>query len=268
MAKNDLSLDALVEAVQASAKYAAITPELVRKVGAEELRKHPRLKEAVKATKNRLHQVAGAYLSAPPNYDAWIERLSSANDMDERREICRALMQTHASTRERLPIVEQFYQVVLNQISPVRSVIDVACGLNPLAIPFMPLAENATYYACDIYTDLAAFLNRAFPLLGVSGSAWAADVTQTIPQQSADLAIIVKAIPCLQQLDKSIGARLLEGINAQHILVSYPAQSLGGSSKGMRATYESQFAELVAGKGWTVRKYDFATELAFLVTKA
>lgn len=260
-------LEALIDAVQASTKYGSITPELTRKLGAEELKKHPRLKEAVKATKNRLHQVAGAYLSAPPNYAEWLERLAAAETPEERRSICRTLMQTHASTRERLGILHEFYRVALSEIAPVHSVIDVACGLNPLAIPFMPLAEGATYYACDIYTDLADFLNVAFPLLGVRGEAWATDVTQTVPQQPADLAIVVKAIPCLQQIDKGIGARLLEGISAEHVLVSYPAQSLGGASKGMRANYEAQFNELVAGKGWAVRKYDFANELAFLVSR-
>ncbi len=260
-------LDALVDAVRASAKYRSVAPEFVRRLGVEELGKRPKLKEAVKATKNRLHQVAGAYLSAPPDYDSWLARLAAAQNLDDRREVCRALMQTHASTRERLPILDEFYAAALAEIAPVRSVLDVACGLNPLAIPFMPLAEGATYYACDIYTDLADFLNRAFPLLGVRGEAWALDVTQTIPQQPVDLALIVKAIPCLQQIDKGIGARLLEGVQAQHVLVSYPAQSLGGRGKGMRATYEAQFNDLVAGQGWTIRRYDFASELAFLITK-
>ncbi len=260
-------LDALVDAVQSSAKYGSITPELIRRLGAEELRKHPRLRDAVKSTKNRLHQVAGAYLSAPPPYDDWLDRLAAAQSADERREVCRALMQTHASTRERLPILDEFYRTTLAGIAPVRSVLDVACGLNPLAIPFMPLADGAAYYACDIYADLADFLNRAFPLLGVTGEAWASDVTQTVPAQSVDLALIVKAIPCLQQIDKGIGARLLDGIDAKHLLVSYPVHSLGGASKGMRATYDAQFSDLVAGRGWSVERFDFPTELAYLITK-
>ena len=260
-------LESIVEAVLESAKYRTIAPEFVRKIAAEELRKFPKSKEAIKATKNRLHQVAGAYLSALPNYDSWLERLSAAADADERREICRALMQTHASTRERLLILDDFYQKILADIAPVRSVLDLACGLNPLAIPFMPLADDATYFACDLYTDQADFFNRAFPLLGVNGSAWAADVTQTVPQQHVDLALVIKAIPCLQQIDKGIGLRLLEGVQADHMLVSYPTQSIGGREKGMRATYEAQFNELVAGKGWTIRRYDFPTELAFLITK-
>ncbi|HVU13666.1 MAG TPA: hypothetical protein VHD90_20440 [Phototrophicaceae bacterium] len=257
-------LDQVVDAVLASRKYRHVAPEFVRKMAAEAANKS--LRAAVKATKNRLHQVAGAYLSDPPNYAAWLERLAAVSSPDERRTVARALMQTHASTRERLPILDQFYATALAEISPIYSVLDLACGLNPLAIPFMPLAENAAYYACDIYTDLADFFNHAFPLLGVSGSAWALDVTQTIPQQKVDLALIIKAIPCLQQIDKEIGRRLLDGVQADHILVSYPAQSLGGKSKGMRANYEAQFNELVAGRNWTIRRYDFPTELAFLIS--
>lgn len=267
MADLDALVEAVADAMRESRKYGSIAPDFVRRLGAEELRRTSKLKEAVKATKNRLHQVAGAYLSEPPRYDSWLAQLESIATPDERRAVCRELMQTHASTRERLSILDEFYQTTLADIAPVRSVLDVACGLNPLAIPFMPLADGAAYYACDIYTDLAAFLNRAFPLLGVSGEAWALDVTQTIPPQTVDLALVVKAIPCLQQISKSIGACLLNGINAKYLLVSYPAQSLGGSSKGMRANYELQFNELVAGKGWSIRRFDFPTELAFLVSR-
>lgn len=257
-------VNALVTAVLTTRKYGAIAPEFVRKIAEDELRRHP--KDALKATKNRLHQVAGAYLAAPPDYAAWLERLQAASP-DERPAVCRALMQTHASTRERLPILDEFYRALFADLPPVRSVLDVACGLNPLAIPFMPLAENAAYYACDIYTDQADFFNAAFPLLGVHGEAFALDVTTTVPPQPVDLALIIKAIPCLQQIDKGIGARLLEGIHADHLLVSYPAQSLGGAGKGMRANYEAQFTDLVAGRGWAIQKFDFATELAFLVSR-
>ena len=257
-------VESLVAAVLATRKYGAIAPEFVRKILADELRRHP--KDALKATKNRLHQVAGAYLSAPPDYDSWLERLRTASPA-ERPTVCRALMQTHASTRERLPVLDEFYRVALAEIAPVHSVLDVACGLNPLAIPFMPLVQSAVYYATDLYGDQASFFNAAFPLLGVTGSAWASDVTLTIPPQRVELALVVKAIPCLQQIDKGIGQRLLEGLQADHLLVSYPVHSLGGAGKGMRANYDAQFRELVASKDWTIRRYDFATELAFLISK-
>jgi 16S rRNA (guanine(1405)-N(7))-methyltransferase len=104
-------------------------------------------------------------------------------------------------------------------------------------------------------------------LAGINGRAEARDVIQDCPGQPADLALALKAIPCLEQIDKSAGARLLDSLNAKYLLVSFPVQSLGGRSKGMAVNYEARFQELVAGRGWSIRRFAFATELAFLVVK-
>jgi 16S rRNA (guanine(1405)-N(7))-methyltransferase len=50
----------LIEAIGESAKYRQIDAAIVARIGAEELAKGRRLKEAVKETKNKLHQVGGA----------------------------------------------------------------------------------------------------------------------------------------------------------------------------------------------------------------
>lgn len=263
-------LAALTDAVRSSPKYATLTPDFVRAVGARELAKGLRLKEAVKATRNKLHQVAGAYLDKPPDYAAWLVALREA-EPEARRAVCARLMQAHASTRERLPGLSDFYTTLLaavtERIGPVASVLDVACGLNPLAVPWMALPAGAAYHAYDVYDDLAAFFTEALPLLGVAGAGYAADVTQTVPATPVDLALVIKAIPCLQQLDRTAGARLLHGLNARCLIVSYPAASLGGRDKGMRTTYAAQFAALTADTGWSIIRYDFPNELAFVVQK-
>ena len=105
---------------------------------------------------------------------------------------------------------------------------DVACGLNPLAIPWMPLAPGAEYRAYDVYPELAAFLNEALPLLGVRSTATVADVTVSPPAEHAQVALVCKALPCLEQLDKAAGSRLLDTLDAQRLLVTYPVRSLGG----------------------------------------
>ena len=62
--KTKKHLDSLLEAIASTAKYKNVSPELVRSLGARELAKGLSLKPAVKATKGKLHQVGGAYLSA------------------------------------------------------------------------------------------------------------------------------------------------------------------------------------------------------------
>jgi 16S rRNA (guanine(1405)-N(7))-methyltransferase len=78
---------------------------------------------------------------------------------------------------------------------------------------------------------------------------------------------MLKIIPCLEQVDKSAGSRLLEAVNAQHILVSFPARSLSGYHKGMLHNYEAHFQTLTEGKHWHVQRFEFENELACVVSK-
>jgi 16S rRNA (guanine(1405)-N(7))-methyltransferase len=262
------ALDQVVEAVQASRKYRAVCVPLIRRVAARELAVGHSAREAIKITRNKLHQVGGAYFAAPIDYGWALDELQQAsNDPARLCETCLRLMRLHVSTRERVGFVEDFYQTTMGDLAPVRSVLDVACGLNPLAIPWMPLVEGAQYHAYDIYTDLAAFLGRFMALAGVEGCAGACDVIQSPPPESADVALLLKAIPCLEQIDPEAGPRLLDGIDAPHVIVSFPARSIGGRQKGMLQNYERRFQGMVAGKGWDVQRFEFPMELVFRVSR-
>lgn len=267
-------LQQLLEAIQASAKYRHVDAEFIRSLGAGELEKRRTLKEAIKATKNKLHQVGAAYQENTPRYAHWLEALqaaSQAGDPARLQATCREIMKLHASTRERLPFLPCFYYELLKDMAPVRSILDIACGLNPLAIPWMPLAPGARYYACDIYQDMIDFLNASFPLLHVDGEAKVCDVIQQCPAHKVDVAFVLKTIPVLEQIDKSAGLRLLQSIQADHLVVSFPAASLGGRrggrGKNMETTYEAHLYELVAGQPWSIQRYSYDNELVFVIRK-
>jgi len=265
----EADLDTLQAAVLSSRKYAQVAPDLVRSLGACELTKRRNMREAIKATKDRLHQIAGAYLERSPDYARWLGQLeqAQAEGPEALCAACRRIMAAHASARERLGILDRFYAETLRDLPPIRRVLDIACGLNPLATPWMPLAPGAEYYAYDIYRDLADFCRRWLALLGLAGGAEACDILANIPRQEADLALVLKALPCLEQIDKEAGRQLLERLRARYLLVSFPVRSLGGVSKGMPTTYEAHFQELVAGHPWRVQRFSFPSELAFLVDK-
>ncbi len=260
-------LDRLVAAVLASAKYRAVDPDLVRRIGASEMTKRRNLKEAIKATKDMLHQIAGAFQEHEMPYARWLAELREAQSRGDLRPACRNVMAHHASTRERLPILDEMYTAVFADLPPIASVLDLACGLNPLALPWMPLAPGTTYHACDIDGEMMAFVGAFLPLAGAQGTATVCDMTQTIPPEPVDLALLLKAIPCLEQIDRNIGRRLLESIPARHIVVSFPGASLGGRHKGMPAHYEAHFQELIAGSDWAVRRIAFPSELVFVISR-
>lgn len=259
----------LLAAIRGTAKYAHVSDALILRIGAQELAKRRNLKEAIQETRNKLHQVAGLYQSGRMRYGEWLDELAvgaHAGAQPPDRELLRRIMGNHASTRERLAILDGFYDRVFDGLPPVRSVLDIACGLNPLAMPWMPLASGARYHAVDVYDDMMRFLGAALPLLGVDARAETRDVLTDCPAEPVDLALVLKTLPCLEQVDKDAGRKLLDTIRARHVIVSYPTRSVSGRNVGMAQHYADRFAALIDGRGWTAERIEFENELVFRLT--
>ena len=260
----------LVAEVRSGRKYTQISTDLVRRLAETTLQKGLTGKSAVKDVRNKLHQVGGAYFKHSPDYDRAMDELTALPadfHTESVQNFCRVWMRSHASTAERLPILEDFFQTCLAPVAPVASVLDLACGFTPLSLPWMPMADTFSYQAYDIYTDMVSFIQSCFDHWKIDGKAGMCDLIGQPPTQKAQVAFLLKTIPCLEQVDKQIGLPLLESIRADHILISFPAASLSGRKKGMPTYYRDHFLELVEGKPWSIREFVFESELAFLVTK-
>lgn len=255
-------IDSLVEQVRKSTKYAQVNADLVRRIGTSELAKRASPKDAIKETKNKLHQVAGMFAEEKARYGPWLAQIQTGQ-----RGALRQVMAHHASTRERLPILDSFYATIFAGLGPIHSVLDVACGLNPLTIPWMGLQPDATYHAVDIYDDMMVFLQSALEAMGVRGTAESRDVVADCPSDEVDVALVLKAIPCLEQLDKRAGDLLLDTIRARHVVVSFPTRTVGGRNIGMAAHYETRFNSLLATRGASVSRFQFENELVFRISK-
>jgi len=264
------TLEELLRQVKQNEKYAAIDEALVRKIGYAELQKRGSLKEAVKTTRNKLHQVGVAYQEKPIPYASLLDELVHLpSDLSAPvvQQHLQKWMQLHASTQERLAIHQTFFKEALAPLGTIDSVLDLACGLNPLNLPWMPFSADVHYYACDIYADMIDFLNHFMAHFHIRGQATVLDLTQAVPQQPVKLAMLLKTIPCLDQIDKAAAQRLLELLPAENLLVTFPAHSLGGQSKGMIQNYTQRFEQLTARKPWQVERYLYPGELAFWVRK-
>ena len=263
--------------VLATPKYASISPALVQAVAARALRAHPRSKEALKETKSKLHQIAASYVGADFQRAIALDILHAAFPAATGapdawrhpavREACLAIMGMHASTRERLPHLERFYDTILGALPPIRSVLDLACGLNPLAFGWIPLAPGAAYYACDAVGSLVAVVSEFLALAGITGQATTCDLLSDPPLVQVDVALALKLLPVLDQVERNAGARLLRGLQARWIVVSYPTRSLGGRGRGMAANYERQFRDTIADQPWRATPFEFPNELVFLIDK-
>jgi len=267
MMSNSEPLEQLIAQIRSSPKYRHVCIEIIRTLGSRELQRTGSLKKAIKATRKKLHQIAGAYFLTRPKYEAWLKRLREARETGSPqafRQACIEIMKHHHSTSMRLENIDEFYSAVFSRLPPIHSIADVACGFHPLAIPWMRLSSPARYYAYDIYEDLIEFLKRFMNLAGVEGYVEVRDIIRNPPQVKVDLAFILNTIPVLEQIEKGAGIRLLNTVKADYKVVSFPAKSLSGKDKGMRGYYEDVFQRM-SQKHWDVWKLETANELIYII---
>jgi len=193
--------------------------------------------------------------------------LRSAGFEDAFRAACRSALACHASTRERLPILDRFYAEIFAITGRPGRVLDLACGLHPLGLPWMGLAPDATYTAYDIDARSIAFLNRFFAGAAINSRAILQDILCQPPDEPADVAFLLKTLPCLERQERGASGRLLGTLRARHVVVSFPVASLGGRGKGMRENYERDFTQMAKGAPWQIERLEFPTELVFVVKK-
>jgi len=146
-------------------------------------------------------------------------------------------------------------------------VLDLACGLNPFAFPWMGLPREIAYHACDIDQRIVSAVDAFFDLLGVAHSAACADVLVSVPEVEADVALLLKTLPCLERQEKGAGAAVLREVRARHVVVSFPAQSLGGREKGMREHYREEMRRIEEELDAGAEEIEFPNETFYVLTK-
>ena len=262
-------VDELVAKVREGAKYAQLDTGLVRQIAREEMKNQKDQRSALKTTRTRLHRLAGAFLAPKIVYAKWLGFFKDIplDRPDLLKETSLRMMKLHASTQERTPFLESFYRDSLASIAPVSSVLDLACGFNPLAIPWMPLSEDCAYHACDVVEPLVGFLHEYLTLTGQNGGAFTCNLLQSIPPQKVQVAFLLKLLPILDQINPNASENLLDKINADHLLISYPSKSLGGRSKGMKQTYAAHFERITSGRNFQIRAFDFPNETVYLLSR-
>ena len=267
-------VDAVVDAVKQSRKYRDTSEETIRQLAVEAVVEHKKPKPAEKAVRRRLHSIMAPYLG-DPDYAAARQLLTDAfvgdafvtGDENVIRAACRDLMYTHLSTRERLPALDTFYRDIFAVTGQPRRLLDIACGLNPLAFPWMGLpAVGTDFIAYDIHEPRVDFLNHYFILQGLPPLAFVKDVAVGAPTDSGDVALFLKEMPRFERNYPGHGRALLDAIDTRWLVVSFPTISTHGG-RNLTNRYRDFFYQIIDGSGWAATELLFDTELVFCAEK-
>jgi 16S rRNA (guanine(1405)-N(7))-methyltransferase len=260
----------IVERVRRSVRYRDVDAALVARLAAEELPRARNADDAVKRVKRRLHQAVGAFRgSVRPDLlaavrDAWRDDLADPAF----RAASARLLAAHASTRERVPHLDRFFERIWETTGRPATLMDLGCGLGPVMLPWMGLDRGATILALDADERPLATVGAFMKLVGQPHRLSVIDLATDAPRDAADVALMLKLVTTLDRQDPAAATRLLSGLRASHAVVSFAARSLGGRGDGRERTYRERLARLVgeAGRVRAVAEASVPNELVFVLT--
>jgi 16S rRNA (guanine(1405)-N(7))-methyltransferase len=263
-------LDPIIQELLSSRKYKGIDlpAETVRDLLVKELPNHRSPKAAVQEVRKKLHNIVAPYLGDPdyPMAAQTLEDAFRAGGCQAVKAVCSKLLLSHASTRERLKILDEFYPRLFSLTGTPHTILDLACGLNPLTFPWMGLPVDACYYAYDIHRPRVAFINRFFELEGLAPLAVAQDVLVDPPQVEGNVAFLFKEAHRFEQRQRGCNRALWLALKVRYLLVSLPPHSLSGQHNLVERQRRLVYTTL-EGLPWEVSEIMFENELVFIIKK-
>ena len=264
----EFELDKIVSAIKESKKYRDTSEETIRQLAVEAMQQHKKSKQASKAVRKRLHSIMAPYLG-DPDYGATAAALTAAfaaGDEEQVKAVCWQALDSHLSTRERLPIMETFYREIFHVTGIPEVLLDLACGLNPLALAWMNLPASVQYYAYDIHEPRIDFINHYFRLQSLPALARIQDVALQFPQERADVALFLKEMPRFERNYPGTGRDFLAALPVRHLVISFPTVSTHGG-RSLVKRYREFFRVLTDGRDWPVTELLFEGELVYIAEK-
>ncbi len=280
---NDKELiDRVVENIKKSKKYKGIYFRTIERVVGDLVLKNAqtnRLRQGFglvmeKKAKNLLHQIWGAFYASQPDFDKVFLKLSQMYaDFDSNligieklKELILPILHLQSSVKERTSILDEFYQKIFKVTGIPGSIIDYACGLNPLTYLWMG-SQDIKYQAYDIDQKEVGFLNSVLKLLSIKNAQVGVGDVLCDDFKYADVVFLLKLLPCLEHQKKDSGLELIKKLPCKYLVVSFPIKSLGGKNVGMAEFYRNNFKKMVENEGCQTTEILFDSELVFVIEK-
>ncbi len=263
--------DSLIQAVEVSRKYRdlQIPHATLQDILAYESQHSNSRKELEANFRKSLHNIIAPYLE-DINYPAESKALHELREQDPSQEVlkswCAERMRRHASSRERLPFLDIFYEKIFSRIGTPSSIHDLACALDPLGLPWMNLPQSTKFSAYDIHQPRLDFLQTFFRLFFAQAEAFHQDILTEIPDQAADCAFFFKEAHRLEKRRPGSNRELFEGLQVKWLVVSLPSRDLAGHHS--LETYHTTLIEKsIEGQPWRLTIDIAGDELIFFIQK-
>lgn len=224
--------------------------------------------KAVDDAREKLHNIVAPYLGDPDYVQAMRELDTTGKfpDDDACREFCRRMLESHASTRERIPVLEDFYRQIFAVTGKPDCLLDLACAMHPFGLPWMGLPASSRYLAYDLHHPRVDLINRFFLVTRINGQAEYGDILLNPPDEPVDVAFFFKEAHRFDQRQKGCNRAFWLALKVRWLVVSLPASNLTGRFD-LADRQRKLVNETLSGLDWPVTEILVGNELIFCIRK-
>ena len=234
-----------------------------------EFMRFPKEAEALRSARAILHNIMAPYLG-DPDYTAESIKLAGITASKDRavlKAFCLEILARHDSTRERNPYLSEFYKTIIEIAQTPYIILDLACGLNPFALPFMGLPEGVEYHAYDLHQPRVDLINSFFASQDIQPLAETRDVLLDPPGITADAAFLFKEAHRMEKRRKGCSRELVRALNAKVTFISLPNRSLDGQ-RDLHKRMDALIEQISAGLDVEIGSRAFPGETLYWLRKS
>lgn len=249
------------ESIESSKVYKKIDSSIIDETIEKETPKYKKSKDIEQSVRKKLHTWVSMFFL---DYQKLQKEIESSDNIDE---LLPLLLQNHVSTKERLDFISQMIKDIDMTIPGIKSILDLGCGLNPIAYFLYSGNKNVKYTAVDVEKSAMELLNLCFSKMNANAQAFADDVKK-VQITNVDAVFMFKLLPLLEQQEKGASEKLINKINSKYYCISFPTKSMSGKNVGMYNKYKSDI-DLLASKCnlKTIFEKEYKNEILFILQK-
>jgi hypothetical protein len=268
---SDIQIDQLTQKLSQTRKYQRLDQEVIRQAVSRACALSQNYHEIDRKARNILHHIWSSYYSKAPNFVKYSKTLAQAlRNAHTLKDCLVPILSLHSSTRERLANVDDFYTQIFKITGTPESIVDHACGLNPLMFPWMPLTPQTKYFAYDIDQKGLQFLSDTTNLLSRQGHTtpqfyFAQRNVLISVEQPAQVALFLKCFSTFEYLEPGLWLRILQRQQAQCKVVSFALKSLKQHQKHAARTFSGHFEAFLIQSSISYQKIVFSNELVYIL---
>ncbi len=223
--------------------------------------------QIVKAIREEIHHVYGVYQTQDIGKIAGcldkLEKDLKNKPIEKTKEDHDKILRLHRSTTERLESYEHFFEDIFAITGKPKSIIDLACGLNPMAWPYYQL-RNIRYYAYEMNDQDVKYIQQYFQIIqphtNIQGEAIRLDITKdALPTVGADICLLLKVLDLIEPI---IAEKIITTVKATWFVISFPTKTI--TDQEMRFKRRAGFQKMLRRLGIRYQTLSYDNEIVYI----